>query len=301
MSKSNGGLPFGRGSGAVTIIEQPVMRSYVRKAKIVFFIIWAAVGLLAATVLVGKWEPKFGATGAGIIALITGGLVGLVPACIIAVLVAAWPVLRAIWWWLPELAVTGGLAAGWVELAGHTALVPRLLLTAVMAGVPAAVGPVRRGIYRMGWCLVSRHRIRTCFSEFIITNRTGSLPLILVARPTPAGERMWVWLRPGLCLADIQDRAEEIAAACWASAVVADLASASNSALVRIDIKRRDPLTGTVASPLAQMLSGVIPGRRLAAAPDPVALDLPDIDPAEVSGNQDRTGRLLARATAPPP
>ena len=78
---------------------------------------------------------------------------------------------------------------------------------------------------------------------------------------------MWVWLRPGLCLADVQDRAEEIAAACWATAVVADLASASNSALVRIDIKRRDPLTGTVASPLAQLLSGVLPARRTTAAP----------------------------------
>jgi len=63
-----------------------------------------------------------------------------------------------------------------------------------------------------------------------------------------------------------------------------------HTALVRIDIKRRDPLTGTVASPLAQMLSGVIPGRRLAVAPDPVALDLPDIDPADVTGT-DRTGR----------
>ena len=130
MPKSNPRLPFGRGSGAVTIIEQPVMRSYIRKAKITFFIIWAAVALLAATVLVSKWEPKFGATGAGILSLITGGLIGLVPACLIAALVAAWPVLRAIWWWLPELAVTGGLAAGWVELAGHTALIPRLLLTA---------------------------------------------------------------------------------------------------------------------------------------------------------------------------
>ena len=165
MPKSNRGLPFGRGSGAVTIIEQPVMRSYIRKAKITFFIIWAAVALLAATVLVSKWEPKFGATGAGILSLITGGLIGLVPACLIAALVAAWPVLRAIWWWLPELAVTGGLAAGWVELAGHTALIPRLLLTAAMAGIPAAIGPVRRGIYRMAWCLVSRHRIRTCFSR----------------------------------------------------------------------------------------------------------------------------------------
>ena len=290
MPKSNPRLPFGRGSGAVTIIEQPVMRSYIRKAKITFFIIWAAVALLAATVLVSKWEPKFGATGAGILSLITGGLIGLVPACLIAALVAAWPVLRAIWWWLPELAVTGGLAAGWVELAGHTALIPRLLLTAGMAGILAAIGPVRRGIYRMAWCLAVRHRIRTCFSEFIITNRTGSLPLILAARPTPAGERMWVWLRPGLCLADVQDRAEEIAAACWATAVVADLASTSNSALVRIDIKRRDPLTGTITSPLAQMLSGITPRRKQDAGPPSAALDLPGVPAAEVAKPAHKSG-----------
>jgi hypothetical protein len=281
---------FGRGSGTVTVIEQTVQRSYIRKAKIVFFITWAAVTLLAATVLVGKWEPKLGGTGAAVIALITGGLVGLVSAFLLAVTVAAWPVLRAIWWWLPELAVTGGLLVGWVELAAHTALLPRLILTAGVVGVPAVVRPVRRVICALAWCQISRHRIRTCFNEFIITNRTGSLPFILGARPTPAGERLWIWLRPGLALADITGRLEQIAAACWATSVVADLASA-NSALLRIDIKRRDPLTGTVSSPLAQLLGGVIPGRRSAAVPDPSALDLPDIDPADVSGNPDRTGR----------
>ena len=283
MPKSNSRLPFGGGAGTVTVIEQPVLRSYIRKAKIVFFIVWAAVALLAATVLVGKWEPKLGATGAGILALITGGLIGLVPALLIAATVAAWPVLRAIWWWLPELAVTGGLAVGWVELAGHTTLAPRIIITAAMVGVPAAIGPVRRGICAVAWCLVTRHRIRTCFSQFIITNRTGSLPLMLAARPTPAGERLWIWLRPGLCLADVQDRTEEIAAACWATAVVADIASASNSALVRIDIKRRDPLTGTVTSPLAQLLGGITPGRKQDTASVTQALDLPDVPAAEVT------------------
>lgn len=287
MPKSNSRMPFGRGSGTVTVIEQSVQRSYIRKAKIVFFITWAAVTLLAATVLVSKWEPKLGATGAAVVSLIVGGLIGLAAAFIIAVTVAAWPVLRAIWWWLPELAVAGGLFAAWTELAGHTALVPRLVVTIAAVSVPAAIGPVRRTIYRLGWCLVSRHRIRTCFSEFIINNRTGSLPLMLGARPTPAGERLWIWLRPGLCLTDVQDRGEEIAAACWAMAVVTEVASASNSALLRIDIKRRDPLTGTVTSPLAQMLGGVIPGRRLSAVPDPAALDLPDVGPAEVSPGPD--------------
>ena len=291
MPKSNSRLPFGRGSGTVTVIEQPVMRSYLRKAKIVFFIIWAAAALLIATVAASTWGPKFGPTGAAIIGLILGGLTGLVPAFLLAAVVAAWPVLRAIWWWLPELAVTSGLAIGWVELSAHTTPVICAVITAAIAVVVIIIRPVRRGVSAVVWCLVSRHRIRTCFSEFIIINRTGSLPLILGARPTPAGERLWIWLRPGLCLADVQGHTDEIAAACWATGIVADQASASNAALLRIDIKRRDPQTGTVSSPLTELLGGVLPGRRLAVAPDPVALDLPDIDPAEVAGNSDRTGR----------
>ena len=98
--------------------------------------------------------------------------------------------LRAIWWWLPELAVTGGLATGWVELAGHTALVapPHPHRRHGRRSRPLS-GRCGAASTALAWCLVSRHRIRTCFSEFIITNRTGSLPLILGARPTPAGER----------------------------------------------------------------------------------------------------------------
>ena len=86
------------------------------------------------------------------------------------------------------------------------------------------------------------------------------------------------------------DRTEEIAAACWATAVVADIASASNSALVRIDIKRRDPLTGTVTSPLAQLLSGITPGRKQDTAPVTQALDLPDVPAAEVTKPAHKSG-----------
>jgi hypothetical protein len=65
--------------------------------------------------------------------------------------------------------------------------------------------------------------------------------------------------------------------------LVADQASASNSALLRVDIKRRDPLTGTVPSPLTTVLGGIIPRRKQDTAQLPPALDLPDIDPAEVT------------------
>lgn len=276
MPKSNRGSVFGRGfGGTVTVIEEPVLRSAARKAKIVFWIVWVASGLLAASVLASKWHP--------VLALFAGAFVGLVLAAVTASIVAAWPVIRAIWWWVPELGLTASLFIGWIELAAHTGLVLRLIAVTLIVGVPAAITPVRRAICALAWCLISRHRIRTCFNEFIITNRTGSLPLILGARPTPAGERLWIWLRPGLSLADIQDRLEKIAAACWASAVLADLAKPSNSALIRIDIKRRDPLTGTVSSPLTTVLSGAIPRRKQDTATLPAALDLPDVSAAEVT------------------
>jgi hypothetical protein len=274
---------FSRGSGTVTVIEEPVLRSYTRKAKATFYIVWAAVGLLSATVLVGHWEPRLGGTGAAIVALFAGALIGLVPAFITAAIVAAWPIIRAIWWWLPELLLAAGVISGWTELAGHTTLWPRLIATAAIVGVPAGISPVRRALYALAWCQISRHRIRACFNEFIITNRTGSLPFILAARPTPAGERLWLWLRPGLALADITDRLDKIAAACWATSVVADQANPSNAALLRIDIKRRDPLTGTVASPLTAVLGGITPRRKQDTIPLPVALDLPDIPASEVT------------------
>ena len=68
MPNSNRGM-FGRGNGTITVIEEPVMRSYRRKAKIVFYVTWFIVAVLAATVAASKWHP--------IIALLAGLAVGL--------------------------------------------------------------------------------------------------------------------------------------------------------------------------------------------------------------------------------
>ena len=193
MSKSNrGGLTGRRSGGTVTVIEEPVRRSAVRKAKIVFWICWITIGLLSATVLASKWHP--------ILALLAGMAIGLVAAAVIAALVIAWPVLRALWWWTPEIGLTLGLVTGWVDLADHTTLPIRLAVVVSITGVPAAIPQVRRRIVATVWCLITRHRIRTCFTEFIITNRTGSLPFLLLTIPTSVGERVWIWLRPGLAL-----------------------------------------------------------------------------------------------------
>ena len=272
-SRGRTGIPGRRGT--VTVIEEPVLRNYARLAKVTFWVVSVVAGLLAAIILSAMMRPVI----AGFLAILIGPVIGFTAAA----LVIAWPVIRAIWWWLPEIAIAAALTAGWLELASRTGLILRAVVVVLVLGVPAAAGPVRRRIVALGWCLVSRHRIRTCFSEFIITNRYGTLPLILWARPTPAGERLWIWLRPGLSVSDVQGRADQVAAACWASCVVIDRANPSNSALVRIDIKRRDPLKAVIESPLTAAAAGFTPDPDQDTPVVPAALDLTDVTAEDVT------------------
>jgi len=274
MPNSNRGY-FGRGNGTITVIEEPVLRSFRRKAKIVFYVTWVLTGVLAATVFASKWHP--------IIALLAGLALGLITGAVAGAIVAAWPVIRAIWWWAPETVLLGGLITGWIELADHTTLIWRLAAVAAAAVVLVAFRPLRAWLNALAWCLVTRHRVRTCFSEFIITNRTGSLPLILWAQQSRVGEGVWIWLRPGLALDDIQTRLDKIATACWASTATVEPASTSNAAYVRMDIKRRDALTERVRSPLLALIAPATPARDLDTIPLPTALDLADVTEHDVT------------------
>jgi hypothetical protein len=85
----------------------------------------------------------------------------------------------------------------------------------------------------------------------------GLLPLFVWTRPTPVGERLWLWLRPGLSGRDIDNVTDRIAAACWASSARVKV-SPKRAAVVSVDVIRRDPLatSGQITSPL---LAGVHP------------------------------------------
>ena len=291
MPNSNRRAGFGRRSGTVTVIEEPVRRNAARTAKIAFWVIWIAVSALAATVLASIWHP--------IIALFAGAVIGAVTGLLAAAVIIAWPVLRALWWWAPEIVLAAGLVFGWLQLAEHTTLPFRLGAVALIAGVPAAIPPVRRYIIAVAWCVIIRHRLRSCFSEFIITNRYGSLPLILWARPTAVGVRTWIWLRPGLALDDIQQRLDLIAVACWSASATAEAASQTNSAHIRLDIKRRNAVAGTIPSPLLGLVSPETPGPQRDAMPVPSALDLPDVDATDVAPA--KSSRTDPRPVAPVP
>jgi hypothetical protein len=202
-------------------------------------------------------------------------------------------VLRVFWHWSAEIALVGGVAVALVWGASAAGWAVSIGVSAVVVLVLVVAGPARRGLLAWAWCAIVRHRLRVCFSEFVCAaNRLhpGRLPLLLLARPTPAGERVWLWLRPGVDLSDLEERADKLAVACWASEVRVVRASTRYAALMRVDITRRDPLTGLAASPLAplaQSAAGRVPAQRR----DWAGLDLPDVpeelpEPPRVAGRR---------------
>jgi hypothetical protein len=89
--------------------------------------------------------------------------------------------------------------------------------------------------------------------------------------------------------------------------VTVEHASTNNSAFVRVDIKRRDALTGTVTSPLMDLVDPDRPGSETdATAPTgtvPTALDLPDVGADTVTaaaGNGRKKAAARQPATATP-
>jgi hypothetical protein len=142
------------------------------------------------------------------------------------------------------------------------------------------------------WCLVVRHRLRLCFATLVRSQlrvaggRPPSLPLLLWARPTPAGERVWLWLRPGLSLDDLDGKAGLIAVACIAKQVRLTAASERYAALLRVDIARRDPLADPIDSPLALLIPSLRTNENaevpVSPAVPPVGLELADIEEPQV-------------------
>jgi hypothetical protein len=222
-----------------------------------------------------RWAMALGVVVGGVLELIAGALVRV------------WPVLRVLWWWSFEIAAVALLTVGPSLVSRATSRWLALAAVLLLAAVCGLVGPVRRFLAAWSWCLVVRHRLRLCFAQIVRGSggvRPGSLPLVLWARPTPAGERVWLWLRPGLSVDDLEQdgKVAKVAVACWASEVRVVRASQRFAALLRIDVARRDPLAQIVSSPLVLLL----PDRRnnkqadapVSPAVPPVGLDLADIE-----------------------
>jgi hypothetical protein len=197
-------------------------------------------------------------------------------------------VFGALWRWRIELFVIITLLVAWVVLAYQLPAdwpgwgAPVVLVTTIT--VMAVVPPSRRFVSRRAWCVYSRHRVRKCFVQSRVMTHEGLLPRFMWTRPTPVGERLWLWLRPGLSGRDIEAVTDRIAAACWAASARVKV-SPKRAAVVSVEVIRRDPLasSGQITSPL---LDGVHPDH---FDTDAEIIPLPDrstvIPPSAVEGD----------------
>lgn len=139
-----------------------------------------------------------------------------------------------------------------------------LLVVLVLVAV-AVWTPSRRYLVRRCFAVLTRHRFRAVCVERRIMNYSGNVPVLLWSRPTPVGERMWMLLRAGIDAQDIERNLSYVAVACWAN----DARVTPHrrvSALVVLDVIRRDPLTGPAVvspfgTPSARRRARVVPLR----------------------------------------
>lgn len=158
--------------------------------------------------------------------------------------------------WRAELVVCAVLTVYLVWLTGQTS--NDVVQVAAVFGPIAlllVIGPTRRFVLSRFWCVLDRHRIRTCLRNARYRTMTldGALPFMLWARPSKTGERIWVWTRAGSSGDDLESVLGYIAPACYARE--ARLHRTKMSTLVAVDVVRRDPLgkPKPVDSPLARL------------------------------------------------
>jgi hypothetical protein len=249
-------------------------------------VVWFWLSTLALAALGAAVGWSVGQLGLG---LLVGAGTGAVIGTLATLGLYVWPLVRPLWNWRTEVTTAGllvGAAVGIAEVAGSWWW---SLLLLAPTGMMGAIPWSRRRMVALVWCQITRHRLQTCFAAFVrVHNRLdpGSVPLILRVRSTPAGERVWVWLRTGLDIADLESRVDKLAVACWASSVQV-VGSRRWAAMVRVDVTRRDPLTRLIGSPL---VTGV-PGPR--AGFDGAVLDesLLGLDLADVPEPMQEAGR----------
>lgn len=164
------------------------------------------------------------------------------------------------------------------QIGPDATTIAMITVVAVVLIVPAS----RRFTIRRVWCVITRHRMRSCMVKTRTMTHHGRSPYLVWARPSPVGERLRVWLPAGLSVKDLERITTELAAACWARETrITPIRS--QAAMVIVDIVRRDPLSASDAF-------------------TPSLVD--DIDPPRPTGSVDDDGIVVplpARSTVTAP
>lgn len=174
--------------------------------------------------------------------------------------------------WRAELLLFTALITSWVWLCHEVGKAGAWLILAGLFVVLLVLPWTRWFVFARFWCLVDRHRLRTCLRQTKIRtmNLDGALPFILWARPTKTGERIWLWSRAGSSAGDLEDALEYIAPACYAREARVHTVR-KLSTLFAVDIVRRDPLDRStpIDSPLAK-IAALIGGKSTPEGTEPI-------------------------------
>jgi hypothetical protein len=121
-----------------------------------------------------------------------------------------------LWRWRWELAIFLGIPAGLSALMikfGWTWGLAFIGMTAVVSAWPEA----RNWLIAHIRCIITAHRVRTGCAQAWIQTRSGKLPTILLTKPRPYGERVYIWCRAGICPEDFEAASDILRSACWAT------------------------------------------------------------------------------------
>ena len=151
--------------------------------------------------------------------------------------------------WRYELAGPALLSAEWIAL-GWAWAAATAGLAAALIGVTACSREGRRFLWARVWCIVTPHRVRVGCAQAWIHSRNGKIPVVLLTRPQPSGERVYLWCRAGTTADDLAAERERMTAACWAQDI--DVHPHPRYAhLVALDVIRRDQPTASGDTALA--------------------------------------------------
>jgi hypothetical protein len=124
-------------------------------------------------------------------------------------------VLVLLWRWRWELALFLCLPTGLTVLITRLGWMWGLTIIGITA-VAFEWPEARQWLVKHVRCIVTAHRVRTGCAQAWIQSRSGKLPIILLTRPQPYGERVYIWCRAGICLEDFEAASDILRSACWA-------------------------------------------------------------------------------------
>jgi hypothetical protein len=119
--------------------------------------------------------------------------------------------------WRTEVALVAlAIIGAHVFTVSGTSYRTTLVRALITAGVLMAQRETRVWVVDHAHCLLTRHRLYTALEGVRAEVGALRLPIVLWVRPSPTGERAYLWRRPGITAEMLCVRTDKIAADCWA-------------------------------------------------------------------------------------